>query len=91
MITEFFIFLAQGVMTWVLGLLPPADDAQSLVVSAKNALAPIISGGAAISAWMPWGTLAMVFGPVMGVYFASFAVKVLRQLFSHAPMIGGSG
>lgn len=91
MITEWFMTLAQGVVTWALGLLPPTDTAQDLIVSAENAFAPIIAGASQIGGWMPWGTLAICFPIVIGFYVASFAVKVFRQLFAHVPLFGGTG
>lgn len=91
MITEFFVVLAQGFVTWLLGLLPATDNARDLIVTADNALAPILSGAASIGAWMPWGTLAIVFPIVIGFYIAAFGVKVFRQLFAHVPLFGGTG
>lgn len=91
MITEFLITTGAGFISWVLGLLPSTDDAQGLIVTADNAFSPILAGAGAIGAWMPWGTLALVFPIVMTLYIAAFAVKVFRQLFTHVPLFGGTG
>ena len=83
--------MGTALMSWVLGLLPPTDDATDLIVTAENAFAPIIAGAAQIGNWMPWGTLVVVFPIVIGFYIAAFGVKVFRQLFAHVPLFGGTG
>lgn len=91
MIVEFFIQLGTAMVTWVLGLLPSTDSAEDLIISAENAFAPIMAGAGALGAWLPWGTLGLVFPVVIAFYIAAFGVKVFRQLFTHVPLFGGTG
>jgi len=90
-IVEYFFQLASGMGTWLFGLLPDTSAATNLVVQSNNAFAPIMAGAASLGAWMPWGTLGLVFPIVIGFYIGAFLVKVLRQLFTHVPVFGGSG
>ncbi|SEH84155.1 MULTISPECIES: hypothetical protein [unclassified Leifsonia] len=89
MITEWFLSLAGGFITWLIGLFPPATAVPDWITSAAGYVQNVINSGAGLGAWIPWPLVIGVGGFQLALWFGLWSVKVIRWLVGLIPTMGG--
>lgn len=88
MITEWFLSIAQAVVTWLLGLFPdwtpPADwsDLAGFLATASSWL----NG---LSVWFPIGVISTCVGVALAAWLIPLLIKGIRWLVGLIPTMGG--
>lgn len=87
MITEWLVGMGGEFGAWVLSILPgiPLIDGWVGGATALGAFA------GSLGVWVDWFGISLLVVQVMTLYFLSLAVRILRAVIGHVPMIGGNG
>lgn len=90
MISEFFLTLAAGFVSWLAGLFgewqPPAE-LQDMADSAGY----LVTQFASLGVWVNWPVLIGCVAASVGVWAVVVGIKLIRAVVAHFPMIGGAG
>lgn len=89
MITEWLLSIGAGFVNWIMGLFPPLDA--TAAEAAATTIAPLGTLVGSLGVWVNWAALAFQVTTIMGIYFTMLAIRVLRALVGHIPLIGGNG
>ncbi len=89
MIVDWLITVGSGAGQWLLLLIPslPLDA----LLSGTALLADLATTVASLGVWVDWFALAAQVTLVMGLYFTFLALRILRALLGHIPLVGGNG
>lgn len=80
-------------LTLILGELidsVPVTEVPSWVNTGANFIPTVFNFAGSMGVWFPWGVLGVVLASVVGVWIASFVLKVVRIIISHVTGGGGS-
>lgn len=90
MITEFFIFLALGVASWFVGLIPQWEIPAEFT-NLDNQINGFLTQFNELGAWVPWGVLIACVAIALGAWVLAFGIKGIAWLYSQVPVFGGGG
>lgn len=89
MIVEWLMSIGGGFAEWLASIVPaiPNDFLAGMVGTAA------VLGGFAgsLSVWVNWVLVGWLVVQVMTMYFVLFAVRIVRAVVGHIPLIGGNG
>lgn len=90
MISEWFLTLMEGVVTWFMSLFEPIE-LPDWVSSPPADIASFMVNLDSVGVWVPWPIVTTVTLGVVTVYVVLFVVKIVKQVLAHVPAIGGAG
>jgi hypothetical protein len=89
-ISEFFMQLAVGFLSWIGDLFPvwtPPTEFRTF----QTIMSGLVEGFVSVGVWIPWSVIGACFAVQVVVWGLVFAIKGLRAAAAHVPMIGGAG
>lgn len=89
MITEWLFGIGSGFVSWVVDLMPQLDA--DVVGGASNTIAPLGALVGSMGVWVNWAAMAAQVALVGSLWFTFLAVRVVRALIGHIPLVGGNG
>lgn len=90
MISEFFLTLAAGFVSWLGSLFGEWEPPPELVDMATGAN-DLVMQFASLGVWVDWGVIAGCVAASVATWAIVLGIKVLRALAAHIPVIGGAG
>ena len=91
MITDWFISLAAGMASFFISFIPGGNAVDQGIVHAGDGLTNIFALMGSLGTWVDWFSLSAAITAVMGLYFLTLVVRVIRAVIGHVPAIGGNG
>lgn len=89
MIIEWVVQAGTTVMNWIIQLFPGVPAQQ--IIDAQGNFTGLGSIVGSMSVWVNWLALGAQISVVMGLYFTFLALRIVRALIGHLPLIGGNG
>lgn len=90
MITEFFLNLAAGIVSWIASLFPawtpPAEFTQL-----SGMVSTVMGWFVGLGVWVPWSVISTCAAVQLAVWAIALGVKTVRAAAAHIPLFGGSG
>ena len=90
MISEWFMQLATGFMSWVASLFPawtpPAEFTQL-----SGMVSTVMGWFVGLGVWVPWSLIGACVGIQLAAWAIALGVKAIRAAASHVPFVGGHG
>jgi hypothetical protein len=90
-ITEWFINLGGGVVTWFLSLLPGSSTLPDGVIQAGDGLSSFGALVGSMAVWVNWGALFAAVTFALSWWVAMSVVRIFRAVIGHIPLVGGNG
>lgn len=91
MISEFFINLAFGIVTWMTSLAGTDWEVPAEIASFDDTLSAFIGSFSGLGVWAPWVLMLTCVGIAVGTWIVCLVIKALRAVAAHVPMVGGAG
>lgn len=90
MISEWFLSMASGFVTFIAGLFgewtPPTQ-----LTDATGALQAVMGTFVGLGVWVDWGVLGACVTASLAAWAVVVGIKLIRALLAHVPQIGGAG
>jgi uncharacterized membrane protein YccF (DUF307 family) len=89
MITEFFIWIAGGLVGSVAALFP-TSDASATTTAAMSGVGTVMGYASGFGIWLPFGVMASCAAVVVGVLAVGLTIRLVRIVASFLSGGGGS-
>ena len=91
MISEFFINLAMGFVTWLTSLAATDWVVPPEIASFDDTVSGFISSFVGLSVWAPWALMIGCVTVAVTTWLVCLLIKALRAVAAHVPLVGGAG